>query len=281
MKNKGSRYLIVSSLVFVLGVYGFLNLSFFIVLNKSLKLIITLVLIAFIIFISVEKFKKFNLLKKSVIFILSIVLSYMIIYRNEISIMYKISKGELILNELSNNNKKIVLIDLYHISTKKYFDKLNDKLDSLARLDYVLLYEKITDTVKGNKSLEEKWQKFIGGPSTEKEYEKLVKNNPYLQVQKTNSLVSKFKISENIDLSKTLLVKQYENLKGEIKTDSKIDENSFKKLMYTARENHIAYELNNSCHEKIVAIYGSSHRKNIINLLKNEYNWNITKIIKY
>ena len=111
--------------------------------------------------------------------------------------------------------------------------------------------------------------------------EKLVKNNPYLQVQKTNSLVSKFKISENIDLSKTLLVKQYENLKGEIKTDSKIDENSFKKLMYTARENHIAYELNNSCHEKIVAIYGSSHRKNIINLLKNEYNWNITKIIKY
>lgn len=105
------------------------------------------------------------------------------------------------------------------------------------------------------------------------EYQKLVENNPYFQVQNTDFLVSKFKISQNIDVSKTYLVEQYENIKGAINIEHRIDKKAFKNLMYSTREKHIAYALNKSNHKKIVAIYGSAHIKSLINILKSEYKW--------
>lgn len=156
MKNKENKYSIVSFLVFFFGIFGFLNLNAILEINKSSKFILTLIFIASVIFISIKKYKNYNFLKKSAIFILSVILSYAIIYKNEISIIYSISKGRLNLTELSyKNDKKIILVDLYHISTKQYFNKLNSKLDSLSSLGYVLFYEKIIDTINGDKQLEE------------------------------------------------------------------------------------------------------------------------------
>lgn len=88
---------------------------------------------------------------------------------------------------------------------------------------YILYYERIIDTINEDPKLKEKWKKFINGPSTETDYKKITKRNVYFKVQNTDSLISFFKTAENIDLSKSKIIQLYEEEKGEIDGEHKID----------------------------------------------------------
>ena len=189
------------------------------------------------------------------------------------------------LDKLTNNNKQVIFIPMHHIGTKRYYDDVKKKIDSLENSGFhfytemvngdandtmaVLKIRKITGipSSKENKGYREMLDSIYNGKI---KYKKELIDQPSYKDMGLDSIKSK-----NVDVTINEMIHYYEAKYGEIKLEKCDYETSINKkstckgksinkkhsadAMINFRNKHIIEELLKDKNEKIAIIYGAQH----------------------
>ena len=202
-------------------------------------------------------------------------------------------------------DRKILLIPMHHVGTKKFYDDVKFKIDSLSKIDYSFYYEgiKIDRTTRDSTKIDtdlRKLRKLIGVvPSAESYLNKIKvlaekKNYTFkkeLKGQPSNKklgLLSAGIDSENVDMKLSELIDNYEENNKEIKLkecdrttglkeeykcqDVKFDNEAFEDVFISMRNKLIINKLKKNEVQNLAIVYGKKHFQEIIEFL-NETNY--------
>lgn len=194
--------------------------------------------------------------------------------------------------KIKYKEKEIIFLPMHHIGTEKFYTHVNDKIDSLRKLNYFFFTEKV-DTKNSEKSDLMKLRKIIGFALPNEGYEKILDS-----ILTEKKIVLKTKIvfqpnysewklddnnSKNTDATVRELINYYESEYGEIRLEecdlavtdvsnsTKCKKNkhagAYETLVLNYRNNLIANAIKNDSRQKIALIYGAGHYEGVKKIL--------------
>jgi hypothetical protein len=192
---------------------------------------------------------------------------------------------------VSYADKSLIFVPIVHVGKASFYNSLKDSLIKWKSDNYTVYYEQIIsdmDRMKVDSTsyilIKRKARKIIDLSNFSREgYEenaKRVFKNKVVQPEYTKLGVTESDLNADITLEE--LVSEYERLYGTIQLDScdyhfpiessgtcRRLRNNLKPIIYTYRNQELASTISASELNKIVIVYGVSHIKPVIKILKN------------
>ena len=199
------------------------------------------------------------------------------------------------MEKLSLPDKEIVFLPIHHLGTKKFYENVNLKIDSLKNEKYFFYYEGLSNQRK-NDTILIKFRKISRIPLPEKGY-KFFFDSTYANVKFKKPLIDQptyeklgLYSSNSINGDATIedVVEYYENKFGKLqlnqcdyntspfekystcKEKNKVSRKKSDAVILDARNEVLFKKITNSSHDKIAVIFGSEHLEGFTNLIKKK-----------
>ncbi len=189
------------------------------------------------------------------------------------------------LQKLKNCFKKeIVFIPMHHVGQEGFYKSVKDSIIVLKKEGFIVYYEGVKepnelDSLKHDIVLR-KFRKIIGHYPSRKNKRKQREIKSTIVQPKDKSLGIKIKEDLNVDMEMSVIVDSCEKKYGKIVLTSidtlPLDDPTYRqkkiedRFNYTTkiRDDFLFNKIVSSQHQKIAILYGSSHKKGIINRIK-------------
>ncbi len=193
-----------------------------------------------------------------------------------------------------NGAKSISFVSNHHMGKTQYYENLEAVVKYYKSKDYIIFYEGIIKSELTDSILidieQRKFRKFLGFLPKSEIYDSVSNNYKLLKKFVPQPKKEELGIDTSdvqVDVSVTKLIEEYETKYWEVPLDS-IDMNTpinqntnrnwymndFMKIAIDSRNENLAEKILTLPYNKILIIYGATHRKRTFEILKNkDVNW--------